>query len=145
MRIVLREAGGEYRVASDRPIKAPADVPPVVPELQDADTECMCVLSLNARNGLKGADIITTGLLDASIVHPREVFRVAITRNAAAVVLVHNHPSGDTTPSSEDIRITKQLVAAGRIVDIRILDHVILGRDGGALSLREQGLCDFTA
>jgi DNA repair protein RadC len=70
---------------------------------------------------------ISRGLLDASLVHPREVFREAVRAACAAVVLAHNHPSGDPTPSAEDVRITRQLVEAGRVLDIRVLDHVILG------------------
>jgi DNA repair protein RadC len=81
-------------------------------------------------------------------VHPREVFKAAVEHSAAAVVLVHNHPSGDPTPSAEDIRITRQLVDAGRVMDLKVLDHVVLGkpRAGTAhdfVSLRENGLVDF--
>jgi DNA repair protein RadC len=88
-------------------------------------------------------------LLDASLVHPREVFQYAIRASAASVVLAHNHPSGDPTPSAEDVRMTKQLVAAGRIVGIAVLDHVVLGAKTETgwsyTSLREQGLADFGA
>ena len=144
MRIVLREPGAEYHSPSDRQIMKPQDAGQAGREIADSDTECMCVLSLDVKNGLRGADIITTGLLDGSLVHPREVFRAAIQRNAAAVIMVHNHPSGDTTPSSEDLRITKQMTEAGKIIDIKVLDHIILGANGGApCSLRELGLCDF--
>lgn len=91
---------------------------------------------------------VTKGILDASLVHPREVFKEAIRSSSAAVVLLHNHPSGDPSPSSEDIRITRQLVDAGKIMDIQVLDHVILGRrtreaDKDFVSLRESGLVDF--
>jgi DNA repair protein RadC len=91
--------------------------------------------------------MVSLGIADASLVHPREVFKPAIVDNGAAVVLLHNHPSGDPTPSAEDIRITKQLIEAGRIMDIKVLDHVIMGQESegqpGFLSMREQGLCDF--
>jgi DNA repair protein RadC len=112
-------------------------------------SEVFWVLLLDAKNRLKGRPVdVSRGLLDASLVHPREVFREAIRSATGAVVLVHNHPSGDPTPSAEDLRITKQLVEAGRIVDIRVLDHVILGAaagDGGSdfLSMREEGLARF--
>jgi DNA repair protein RadC len=107
------------------------------------------VLNLDAKNRVKGRPReVSRGLLDASLVHPREVFREAIRASSAAVVLVHNHPSGDPTPSAEDVRITRQLIEAGRIVDIRVLDHVVLagGPTAGPrpfVSLREAGLADF--
>ncbi|MEM7397286.1 MAG: JAB domain-containing protein, partial [Verrucomicrobiota bacterium] len=83
-----------------------------------------------------------------SLVHPREVFKEAIRSSAAAVVLAHNHPSGDPSPSPEDLRITKRLVQAGEIIEISVLDHIILGqqrnnRDADFISLRETGLIDF--
>jgi DNA repair protein RadC len=111
--------------------------------------EIFWVLILNAKNALKCQPVdVTSGILDASLVHPREVFREAIRSSAAAVVLAHNHPSGDPSPSSEDLKITRQLIEAGRVVDIKVLDHVILGRSGaphkdGYLSLRESGLVSF--
>ena len=106
-------------------------------------------LLLDAKNQLKGRPAeITCGLLDASLVHPREVFQEAIRLGAAAVVLAHNHPSGEPTPSAEDVRITKQLVEAGRIVDIKVMDHVVLGKPAALglpdfVSMREQGLVSF--
>lgn len=113
------------------------------------DHEVFWVLPLDAKNVLKdGPWDVTRGLLDASLVHPREVFRPAVRTAAAAVVLSHNHPSGDPAASAEDLRITRQLVSAGRIMDIRVLDHVILGAAGedggnGFLSMREAGLVEF--
>lgn len=118
-------------------------------ETRTLEEEVFWTLLLDAKNHLKvPPQNITKGLLDASLVHPREVFRPAIKSSSAAVVLVHNHPSGDPTPSAEDVRITKQLVEAGRIVDIRVLDHVIIGaasaqKGADFLSLRETGLVDF--
>ena len=91
--------------------------------------------------------MISLGLLDSCPVHPREVFRQAIIDSAAAIILVHNHPSGDTTPSAEDLRVTRQLVEASRILGIRVLDHIIVAREGegrpGYLSIRENGLATF--
>lgn len=113
------------------------------------ETEAFWVLLLDTRNRLKRPPKeISSGLLDASLVHPREVFAEAVRTAAAAVVLAHNHPSGDPTPSAEDIKVTRQLVEAGRIVDIQVLDHVIIGKDDGVrdsefCSLRESGLVDF--
>ena len=112
------------------------------------DFETFWVMLLNRRYHLIRPPIdITRGILDASLVHPREVFKEAIRSNAAAIVLVHNHPSGDPTPSSEDIRITRQLVEAGKIVQIDVLDHIVIGRaDANGreyVSLRESGLVSF--
>lgn len=148
MRIVLESAGNEYRVASDRKIRMPEEAANAAKEIASSDTECFCVLSLDARNGLRASEVVTTGLVDSSLVHPREVFRAAIGHNACAVVLVHNHPTGDTTPSAEDIRITRQLIDAGKIIDIKVIDHVIIGAgaDGGGVkwsSLRDAGLVEF--
>ena len=116
-----------------------------------SDVESFWVLLLDRKYALRRPPLrITRGILDASLIHPREVFKEAIRTNSAALVLAHNHPSGDPTPSAEDIRITRQLVEAGRVVDIEVLDHVILGRRPGPggqdfLSLRESGLVSFGA
>lgn len=118
-------------------------------EVQGCEVECFWVLLLDRKYRLRRPPIrISRGILDASLVHPREVFKEAIRTNSAALVLAHNHPSGDPTPSAEDIRITRQLVEAGKVVDIEILDHVVLGRRHGTdgrdfLSLRESGLIAF--
>jgi DNA repair protein RadC len=114
------------------------------------DREIFWVLRLDTKNALMGRpEDVTQGILDASLVHPREVFRRAIREAAAAIVLVHNHPSGDTTPSPEDIRITRQLVEAGKVVDIRVLDHIVLGGTNSGSkkefsSMREEGLVQFS-
>ena len=117
---------------------------------EQRDFETFWVLLVNRRYHLVRPPLeITRGILDASLVHPREVFKQAIRTNSAAVVLVHNHPSGDPTPSAEDIRITRQLVEAGKIVQIDVLDHIIIGsaQNGGReyVSLRESGLVNFGA
>lgn len=118
-------------------------------EAQTSDVESFWVMLLDRKYRLRRPPIrITRGILDASLVHPREVFKEAIRTSSAALVLAHNHPSGDPTPSAEDIRITRQLVEAGRVVDIEVLDHVIMGRRHGTdgrdfLSLRESGLVSF--
>ena len=92
------------------------------------NTEKLQVLSLNTRRRLIRLDEITDGTLDTLLVHPREVFRKAIAANAAAVVLAHNHPSGDPTPSEADIKVTRDLIRAGQLLKIDVLDHVIIGR-----------------
>lgn len=113
------------------------------------ETEAFWVLLLDTKNRLRREPVeISSGLLNASLAHPREVFKEAIRCLSAAVVLVHNHPSGDPAPSAEDIKLTRQLVEAGRIVDIPVLDHIILGRSAEAgardyYSLRESGVVSF--
>jgi DNA repair protein RadC len=90
-------------------------------------TEVFTVLMLDARNKLIREHRVSEGSLTASIVHPREVFRLAICESAASVIFLHNHPSGDPTPSQDDLKITRQLVEAGRLIDIRVLDHLVIG------------------
>lgn len=130
-------------------VKSPADVARLMGDPAcRLEREVFWVLLLDARNGIKGQPVeVSAGLLDASLVHAREVFRDAVRNACGAVILVHNHPSGDTAPSAEDVRITRQLVEAGKVIDIKVLDHVILGgrREGGPdfLSLREEGLVSF--
>jgi DNA repair protein RadC len=97
------------------------------------------VLVLDSQHRMTRDVAVTRGLVDSSPIHAREVFREAIAEAAAAVVLVHNHPSGDPTPSPDDLRVTAELVAAGRLLDIPVYDHVIIGR-GCHVSLAEQRL-----
>jgi DNA repair protein RadC len=122
------------------PLRAPADVAAAfAPRLAGLPVEEFHVGLLDTQHRLERAVCVTRGLLDASLVHPREVFREAIADRAAAIVLVHNHPSGDPAPSPEDRAVTAQLVAAGRILGIPVLDHVIVGR-GRFVSFAEAGL-----
>ena len=114
----------------------------------DKQKEHLWTIGLNTKNVVQYVELVSLGILDASLVHPREVFREAVRSSAAAMILLHNHPSGDTTPSGEDIRITRQLVEAGKLMGIDVLDHVIIGRiikDEGIehASLRESGLVEF--
>lgn len=97
------------------------------------------LIILNTRNKILAIANISTGTLGATLVHPREVFRDAIQRNASSVILVHNHPSGDPNPSDEDLKITTRLANAGKILGIDILDHIIIGRESFC-SLREKGV-----
>ena len=91
------------------------------------ECECFVVILLNTRRRVKGHQLVTIGTLDTILVHPREVFRVAVISSAAAVVLMHNHPSGDPTPSEADIKVTRDLIRAGQLMKIEVLDHVIMG------------------
>ena len=122
------------------PVRSPRDVARVfAPRLEDLPVEEFHVAILDAQHRLERDVTITRGLLTASLVHPREVFREAIAERAAAVILVHNHPSGDPTPSADDRLVTAQLVAAGKLLDIPVHDHVIIGR-GRYASFAESGL-----
>ena len=102
------------------------------------DVECMVVLMLNTRRRIKGQYLVATGTMDTLLVHPREVFRVAIMTNASAIILAHNHPSGDPSPSEADIRVTRDLIRAGQLLKIEVLDHIILGHPHRT-SLKELG------
>ena len=97
------------------------------------ECECFVVLLLNTRRRVKGHQLVTIGTMDTLLVHPREVFRVAVISSAAAVVLMHNHPSGDPTPSEADIKVTRDLIRAGQLMKIDVLDHVIMGRPNRSL------------
>ena len=122
------------------PVRSPRDVYRVYgPKLEDLPVEEFHVAVLDAQHRLERDITITRGILNSSLVHPREVFREAIAERAAALILVHNHPSGDPTPSADDRQVTEQLVAAGRLLDIPVHDHVIVGR-GRYTSFAEAGL-----
>ena len=126
-------------VAEDEPIRGPADVfARVGPLLRDLRQEEFHALLLNTQHRLLRIVLVTRGILDAALIHPREVFRAAIVESAAGVILVHNHPSGDPSPSREDKAVTRQLVTAGAAVGIPVLDHVIIGGDR-FVSLAEGG------
>lgn len=96
-------------------------------ELKKADREIFLAISLNTRNKVLGINTVSVGSLNASLVHPREVFKPAILQNATGLILVHNHPSGEEKPSSEDLEITRRLVEAGKLLQIEVMDHVIVG------------------
>jgi antirestriction protein ArdC len=102
------------------------------------ECECFVVILLNTRRRVKGHQLISIGTLDTILVHPREVFRAAIACSAAAVVLAHNHPSGDPTPSESDIKVTRDLIRAGQLLKIDVLDHIVIGNPNRC-SLRELG------
>lgn len=105
------------------------------------DREFFVAMHLDGKNRINSVSVISQGSLNQSIVHPREVFKCALLSNAAAIIVVHNHPSGDVTPSQEDIAITKRLKEAGDIMGIRILDHIIVNTDNGDFcSFVERGL-----
>jgi DNA repair protein RadC len=102
------------------------------------EVETMVVLLLNTRRKIKGHVLVSTGTLDTILCHPREVFRPAIVASASAIILMHNHPSGESNPSEADIKVTRDLIRAGQMLRIDVLDHVIVG-NGEHKSLRELG------
>lgn len=101
--------------------------------------EHFCIILLNTKNNIIGWHVISIGSLTASVVHPREVFTPAVLHHAAAIIMVHNHPSGDPSPSREDIAVTQRLVKAGKIMDIPILDHIIIGSNA-FVSMKQKNL-----
>ena len=105
------------------------------------ETECLVVLLLNTRKKIKGHCLVSTGTLETILVHAREVFRPALVAAASAIVLMHNHPSGDPSPSEADIKVTRDLIRAGQLLKVEVLDHVIVGHRGTQryVSLRELG------
>ena len=122
------------------PVRSPRDIVGIfAPRLEDLPVEEFHVAVLDAQHRLERDITVTRGILNSSLVHPREVFREAIAERAAAIILVHNHPSGDPSPSADDRNVTDQLVAAGRLLDIPVHDHVIIGR-GRYTSFAEAGL-----
>ncbi len=126
---------------ANRPaVNSPADAAALLMEsMRHLDREHFNTLILNTKNQVLAIEPVSVGSLNSSLVHPREIFKAPLRRSAAAVVLTHNHPSGDPTPSPEDVEVTRRLVEAGRILGIEVLDHVIIG-DNRYCSLRERGL-----
>lgn len=121
-------------------IREPLNAVDVIkPHLQGADREIFAVILLNTKHHVIAVKIVSIGTLNSANVHPREVFKTAISHSSAAVILAHNHPSGDPTPSRQDIDLTNRLVEAGRVIDIEILDHLIIG-DGRWVSMKADGL-----
>jgi len=127
--------------SAERPvIRSPQDAADLLmARLRYEPRENFLLVLLSTKNHVLGTPTISIGSLNASIVHPRELFREAIHYSAAAIILVHNHPSGDPAPSQEDIMLTKKIVEAGKILEIHVLDHVIIG-DNKYVSLKEKGI-----
>ena len=121
-------------------VRSPADVAQLLmAEMGHLEQEHFRVLYLDTRNRLLDSETVYVGSLNASHIRVSEVFREAVKRNCASIIVVHNHPSGDPTPSPEDVEVTRQLVAAGNLLDIEVLDHLIIGQQR-FVSLRERGL-----
>lgn len=120
-------------------IKNPSDVHNLLKDkMRYYDREYFKAVFLNTKHHVIAVEIISIGSLDASLVHPRELFKSSIKKSAAAVILVHNHPSGDPSPSREDVEVTRRMIEAGEIIGIQVLDHLVIGKDS-FVSLKERG------
>jgi len=138
--VLVKEKVGRYEIP--RKIGSPEDVYKAITaitSIEEEAQEVFGVLILNTKNKIVAVHEISRGILNASLIHPREVFKPAVLHNAAAIVCFHNHPSGDPEPSEEDIEITNCLVKAGEIMGIEILDHIIVG-DDMCVSLKKRGV-----
>jgi len=111
-------------------VRAPSDILPVVERFAERRQECFLSISLNGAHEITATRIVTVGLVNRTVVHPREVFADPITDRAAAVIVAHNHPSGSLEPSAEDSEVTRRLVSAGQLLGIPVLDHIIFSSRG---------------
>ena len=134
----------DYKLHSEEQIDTPEKAIEILKkELSDFDREAMCILNLNSKGIPINASIVSIGDLSSTVVHPREVFKCAILSSATAVMLMHNHPSGDAIPSDEDIRTTQRMIAGGRFLGIRVIDHFITAPGNKVNSMRNMGLLDM--
>ena len=138
---IVTGGDGNAVAADDAPqISAPQDVMTLLAwEMEPLRQEQLRVLNLNTRNRVTSQTVVYQGTVNSCSVRPAEVLRQAVIENAPSVIVVHNHPSGDPTPSPEDVCTTRDLVTAGKILDVAMLDHVIIGSNGRFTSLRETG------
>ena len=135
---LVREGSILYQT---RRISSPKDAVGIGQQfLEDADREQVIVCCLDTKNQPLSISVVSMGILNSSLIHPREIFKTAILTNAASLILYHNHPSGETEPSTEDINITKRIKEAGVLIGIELIDHIIIGSEGRYLSLKEEGL-----
>jgi len=134
---MVRESSILYDI---RRIEAPKDAVELGKKfLEESDREQLLVCCLDAKNQPTAINVVSVGNLNTSLVHPREVFKPAILSNSASIILFHNHPSGDPTPSKEDTNITERLKESGKILGIELIDHIIIG-DNSYCSLKEKGI-----
>lgn len=140
---MVRESNIDYKIGLGQRITSPETVHQIAIEglkIHEEPAEIFSILTLNTKNDITGYFEITRGTLNNSIVHPRDVFQRALLQNANSIILLHNHPSGDPTPSNEDVMVTKRLQEAGEIMGIKILDHIIIGDEIKYISFREKDL-----
>jgi len=136
---LVREPG--VKLAERPSLKTPAEAARVLAEyIGERDREVFVVALLTIRHRLIGVHTVSMGCLTSALVSPREVMKPAVLASAACLVVSHNHPSGDPEPSAEDVALTRRLVAAGQLLGIEVLDHVVLGEAGRYVSLKERGI-----
>jgi DNA repair protein RadC len=129
--MLVKEKGGLYNLES-KAVTSPGDAAAIINEVLHLDrmpAEHFVVMTLTTKNKVAGLHVIHKGSLNASLVHPREVYQQAILNNAASIICFHNHPSGNPQPSNEDVEITRRLVEAGKIIGIDMMDHIIIGEN----------------
>ena len=139
---LVKESGNRYEF-ENKIVKTPEKAHQVFIETLELDKrteEVFAMLALDIKNKLIGVFEVSVGNLTSSLVKPREVFKRAISLNGAGIILAHNHPSGDSQPSEDDIKLTKNLVEAGEIVDIEIIDHLVIGDEAKYVSMKEEAL-----
>jgi DNA repair protein RadC len=135
---LVREPG--VKLAERPELRSAAEAVPILAQfIGETDREVFAVALLTVRHRLLGLHTVSVGCLTASLVHPREVFKPAILAGSAAILAAHNHPSGDPEPSAEDLALTRRLAAAGQLLGIELLDHLVIGEAGRFVSLRERG------
>ncbi|RII00730.1 JAB domain-containing protein [candidate division NPL-UPA2 bacterium Unc8] len=128
--ILKRLETQDKEISGDTVISSPKDVAEFAqPILKDKKKEYFLIFPLDSRNRIAKESIISVGTLTANLVHPREVFKEAISRNAVQIIVIHNHPSGDPEPSEDDLEITKRLIESGKILDIEVFDHIIVAKN----------------
>ena len=136
---LVREPG--VKLAARPELRSPAEAVPMLAQyIGETDREVFAVALLTVRHRVLGLHTVSVGCLTASLVHPREVFKPAILAGCAALLVAHNHPSGDPEPSAEDVALTRRLAAGGQLLGIEILDHLVIGEAGRFVSLRERGV-----
>lgn len=139
---LVRESNHRYDAIASRSIHSPEDAAHIINavlHLNEEAQEVLAVMFLNNNNCITGVTEATRGTINASMCHPREIFKAAILHNAASIMLFHNHPSGNINPSREDVATTQRIAKAGKILDIPLLDHIIIGNHQ-FLSFTEQGM-----
>ena len=139
VRYAVRKNGEGQPVIVGRTIDIPKDAAAAfMTALRDEPSEVFAILCLTTKHRVIAYHEVSRGTLDATLVHPREVFKAALLVNSAAILISHNHPSGDSTPSADDVALTSRLAAAGEILGVPVLDHIVIG-DGRYFSFREAG------
>lgn len=139
VKTILGYTVADSPIQADLPTDSASKVIPFVQDIRRSDREHLIALILNTRSMVVAIDRVSVGTLSASLVHPREVFKPAILMNGAAVIVVHNHPSGDCSPSAEDKDATNRLLKAGQLLGIPLLDHIVVSAEG-FYSFKEHGL-----